>query len=139
MLARYWKEGHFLYTSPGDPKPASNSAVFHKRFPCCHRTYYNRNMTSTLVAGFGSVVADVLMLADAVSLGHKNHVAHQEIQVGGVVPTALIVLSRPGCNATHTAIGDDLFGDALLAIFKRKRRTGNNREREKTGRHLPLW
>ena len=78
-------------------------------------------MTSTLVAGFGSVVADVLMLADAVSLGHKNHVAHQEIQVGGVVPTALIVLSRLGiATQLHTAIGDDLFGDALLAIFKKE-------------------
>lgn len=78
-------------------------------------------MTSTLVAGFGSVVADILMLADAVSLGHKNHVSHQAIQVGGVVPTALIVLSRLGITTQlHTAIGDDLFGDALLSIFQKE-------------------
>lgn len=78
-------------------------------------------MTSPLVAGFGSVVADVLMLADAVSLGHKNHVSHQAIQVGGVVPTALIVLSRLGiATKLHTALGDDLFGDALLSIFQKE-------------------
>lgn len=78
-------------------------------------------MTPPLVAGFGSVVADVLMLADAVSLDHKNHVAHQAIQVGGVVPTALIVLSRLGiATQLYTTVGDDLFGDALQTLFKKE-------------------
>ena len=41
--------------------------------------------------------------------------------MGGVEPTALIVLSRLGiATQLHTAIGDDLFGDALLAIFKKE-------------------
>ena len=74
-----------------------------------------------LVAGFGSVVVDTLMIADEIRANHKNRVVHQAIQVGGVIPTALIVLSRLGVKTQmHTTIGDDLFGEALLAIFQKE-------------------
>lgn len=74
------------------------------------------------VAGFGSVVLDVLMVTDEIVLERKNHVEQQTIQVGGVVPTALITLSRLGISTKiHTVVGDDLFSQALISIFEKER------------------
>lgn len=74
------------------------------------------------VTGCGLVVVDILMMTDHIRTYHKNRVAHQAIQLGGVVPTALIVLSRLGVTTEiYTTIGDDLFGEALMTIFKKER------------------
>jgi len=52
---------------------------------------------SVIVSGFGSAVVDVLMMASQpIALQKKNLIEHQTIQIGGVIPTALVVLSRLG-------------------------------------------
>jgi sulfofructose kinase len=76
---------------------------------------------NALVYGFGSLVVDVLMTADGIRMNRKNFVDFQTIQVGGVIPTALIVLSRLGIQTQlHTVVGDDFFADALFDILKKE-------------------
>ncbi|OGG11477.1 hypothetical protein A2Z00_02945 [Candidatus Gottesmanbacteria bacterium RBG_13_45_10] len=73
------------------------------------------------VAGFGSAVVDVLMMTDEIILRGKNLVSHQIIQMGGVIPTALIVLSRLGIHTQlYTIIGNDMLGDNLLSILEKE-------------------
>ncbi len=74
-----------------------------------------------LISGFGSLVVDVLMTGETILPEHKNLVTQQSIQVGGVIPTALIVLSRLGiATQFHSTIGNDLFGTALAEILRRE-------------------
>lgn len=75
-----------------------------------------------MVTGFGSLVADVLMISEAIKSNHKNIVDLQTIQVGGVIPTALITLSRLGTKAEFcTTVGDDEFANTLLSILKKEK------------------
>lgn len=79
-------------------------------------------MSKNLVSGFGSVVVDVLMISNGFNINQKNLVAHQTIQVGGVIPTALITLSRLGVlTKIHTMIGNDLFGEVILSILRKEK------------------
>lgn len=77
-------------------------------------------MTSgNLVVGFGLTNIDVLMVTDAITLQTKNSASHQMIQMGGVVSSALIVLSRLGIpTQLFSAVGEDMFGQTLLTMFK---------------------
>ena len=77
---------------------------------------------SPIISGFGSAVVDVLMMAtESITLQNKNPVFRQTIQIGGVIPTALVVLSRLGITTElHTIIGDDMFGDTLETIFAKE-------------------
>ncbi len=71
-----------------------------------------------MVSGFGSIVVDVLMSAHEIELHRKNSVDGQTIQIGGVIPTALVVLSRLGISTRfHSSVGNDLFGDALKKML----------------------
>jgi len=71
-----------------------------------------------LVAGFGSSVLDILERTETIELYGKNPVSHQIMQMGGVIPTALIVLARLGVpTELHTVIGDDMLGNKLLSIL----------------------
>lgn len=74
---------------------------------------------SLLVAGFGSAVIDVLMMAtESIGLQRKNPINGQTIQIGGVIPTALVVLSRLGIQTElHTIVGRDIFGDTLVSLL----------------------
>jgi sulfofructose kinase len=74
-----------------------------------------------MVAGFGSAVLDVLMRTEKITLYGKNPVSHQIIQMGGVIPTALIVLSRLGVRTElYTIIGDDMLGTKLCSILSQE-------------------
>jgi len=76
---------------------------------------------AVLVSGFGSIVVDVLMRTESIQPDSKNPVSQQLVQVGGVVPTALIVLSRLGiATQFHSTVGDDLFGTALENILNKE-------------------
>jgi len=71
-----------------------------------------------LVTGFGSSVLDVLMRTKTITLYGKNAVSHQIIQIGGVIPTALVALSRLGIKTElFTIIGNDMLGTKLLSIL----------------------
>lgn len=72
--------------------------------------------------GFGSVVADILMSRGPIAINHKNLVDFQIIQVGGVIPTALMTLSRLGIETClKSVLGNDEFGNTLMDIFKREK------------------
>jgi sulfofructose kinase len=72
-----------------------------------------------MVTGFGSAVLDVLMTTDKIVLQGKNPVTHQMLQIGGVIPTALVVLTRLGIKTDlYSIIGDDMIGSTLLTILK---------------------
>jgi sulfofructose kinase len=77
----------------------------------------NRQNEPLLVAGFGSAVIDVLMMAtESIGLQRKNQINRQTIQIGGVIPTALVVLSRLGIKTElHSVVGPDIFGETLLS------------------------
>ncbi len=77
---------------------------------------------TALVAGFGSSVVDVLMMAtESIGLQRKNPIHNQTIQIGGVIPTALVVLSRLGVSTElHTIIGTDMFGESLCTLLNKE-------------------
>jgi sulfofructose kinase len=72
-----------------------------------------------LVSGFGSTVVDILMMAgETITLQNKNPVFRQTIQIGGVIPTALVVLARLGIKTElHTLVGDDMLGTSIQSIL----------------------
>lgn len=75
------------------------------------------------VAGFGLTVVDILMqIENGIHLYQKNPVEMQMVQLGGVVPTALVTLSRLGLNThLYTAFGKDKFSEILYDIFKKEK------------------
>lgn len=74
-----------------------------------------------LVAGFGLAITDVLVATDSVTLRTKNRTSTQMIQMGGVIPTALIVLTRLGIPTQfYSMVGKDMFGDTLLSILQKE-------------------
>ncbi len=91
-----------------------------------------------LVSGFGSVVVDILMDSPAIQIDQKNQVHEQAIQVGGVIPTALIVLSRLGIRTEfHSTVGDDLFGHTLETMLK-KEHVGSTGILKQSGEKTPF-
>ncbi|OGG30117.1 hypothetical protein A3A63_01540 [Candidatus Gottesmanbacteria bacterium RIFCSPLOWO2_01_FULL_46_9] len=94
---------------------------------------------SVIVSGFGSAVVDVLMMASQpIALQKKNLIEHQTIQIGGVIPTALVVLSRLGiATELHSLVGRDTFGNILLALLK-KEHVGLETVIQKSGMKTPL-
>lgn len=87
----------------------------------------NANKPPT-VAGIGSAVIDILMMAtESIALQRKNPIHRQTIQIGGVIPTALVVLSRLGIpTELHSVIGNDMFGNKLLSLLETEHVTGTN-------------
>ena len=76
---------------------------------------------NSFVSGFGSIVVDVLMSSPDLELYRKNSVLGQTLQIGGVIPTALMVLSRLGISTQfHSTVGDDLFGHALRTMLAKE-------------------
>jgi sugar/nucleoside kinase (ribokinase family) len=75
--------------------------------------------TKNVVAGMGMTITDVLMSADTVTWQTKNPVSHQSVQLGGVVPSALTVLTRLGVpTKLYSMVGKDMFGDVMLEKLK---------------------
>ncbi|KKS97927.1 MAG: PfkB domain-containing protein, ribokinase [Candidatus Gottesmanbacteria bacterium GW2011_GWA2_43_14] len=76
-----------------------------------------------MVYGCGSVVLDALMLSNkGIHLNQKNSVKRQKIQIGGVIPSALMTLSRLGIKTSLIAsVGNDLFGDAVVKLLKKEK------------------
>jgi sulfofructose kinase len=74
---------------------------------------------SVTVAGLGLTITDILMTTDVINIKNKNPVSHQTLQMGGVVSTALMVLSRLGIKTDFfSAVGNDMFGHTLISIFQ---------------------
>ena len=76
-----------------------------------------------MVFGLGLVNLDILMMLDReIEFKSKNLVKEQLFQLGGVVPTALIVLSRLGVPCQiHTVVADDHHGKMLLEILQKEK------------------
>lgn len=80
--------------------------------------FFLPNTEHSKVAGFGLSVIDVLMATETIHLEEKNPVSRQAIQIGGVIPTALITLTRLGIpTELHTFVGKDTLGDEVLTIL----------------------
>lgn len=73
-----------------------------------------------MVVGFGLSVVDLLAVVDGpIVLNYKNLLSTQLLQVGGVVPTALMTLAVLGVKTKiNTALGDDHFADEIIDILK---------------------
>ena len=71
-----------------------------------------------MVYGLGSIVADILMLSDDIKLNTKNLVNIQKIQIGGVIPSALMALSKLGIKSSFVSvIGQDPLGEILISML----------------------
>ena len=75
------------------------------------------------ISGFGLTVVDILMqIENGIHLYQKNPVGMQMVQLGGVVPTALVTASRLGLDSRlYTAFGSDKFSEILYDIFEKEK------------------
>lgn len=78
---------------------------------------------SPKISGFGLTVVDILMqIEDGIHLYQKNPVDMQMVQLGGVIPTALVTISRLGLDThLYSAFGDDKFSEILDDIFEKEK------------------
>lgn len=73
-----------------------------------------------MIEGFGLTQVDILLnVPQKIILNQKHIVTEQIFQIGGVIPTALIFLSRLGIDCRlHTTLADDNFGKMITQWLK---------------------
>jgi len=73
-----------------------------------------------MIEGFGLTQVDILLnVPQKIILNQKHIVTEQIFQIGGVIPTALIFLSRLGIDCQlHTTLADDNFGKMITQWLK---------------------
>lgn len=75
-----------------------------------------------MVTGMGLTVLDILTTTDSLNLTRKNLVSFEMTQIGGVIPTALILLSRLGEKTElHTVLGNDQNGQTLMKVLGKEK------------------
>lgn len=75
-----------------------------------------------MIIGFGATVLDVVVHTNkAIVLRDKNPIAREVFQVGGVIPTVLMLLARMGIPCKlYSAVGEDPFGKFLLEKLEKE-------------------
>jgi ribokinase len=84
---------------------------------------FHAKIAQSMIEGFGRSLIDILLnVPQKIILNQKHIVDDEMLQIGGVIPTALIFLSRLGVDCTlHTALANDYFGKMTASFITQEK------------------